>query len=127
MKDARLGLGGGVMASSQANDYVVTYLPEIDDLTITRSDASQRVDANEFVTDSGTRLVASLDRTSLFTLTIPDFSRRVDFTDVYELFGADVVKLLARIQADLGQTSRVVHDIKEPLRSRQVREHLIPA
>ena len=58
---------------------------------------------------------------------MPNFSDRVDFTDIYELFGADVVKLLARIQADLGQTSRVVRDIKEPLRSRHVREYLIPA
>ena len=115
------------MASSQVSDYVVTYVPELDDLTITKSDSTSGADTDEFVTYAGTRLVASLDRTSLLALTISDFSSRVDFTDVYELFGADVVKLLARIQADLGQTSSVVHDIKEPLRSRYVREHLVPA
>jgi hypothetical protein len=118
---------GGVMAGSQVSDYLVTYFPDTDDLTISRSDGTSRVDTDEFVTYAGTLLVASLDRTLLLALTISDFSSRVDFTDVYELFGADVVKLLARIQADLGQTSRVVHDIKEPLRSRHVREHLVPA
>jgi hypothetical protein len=115
------------MAVEQVSDYVVTYFPDSDDLTITRSRESQELDADEFVTYAGTRVVASLDRAFLFGVKIPDFSGRVDFTDVYELFGADVVKLLARIQADLGQTSRVVHDIKEPLRSRHVREYLIPA
>ena len=115
------------MAGSQVSDYVVSYFPDTDDLTITRSDGNSRVDTDEFVTYAGTRLVASLDRTSLLALTISDFSSRVDFTDIYELFGADVVKLLARIQADLAQTPSVVHDIKEPLRSRHVREHLVPA
>lgn len=115
------------MASSKLSDYVVTHLPESDDLTIKRLDAPSGVDTDQFVTYGGTCVVASLDRTSLLAVTIPDFSSRVDFTDVYELFGADVVKLLARIQADLAQTPSVVHDIKEPLRSRHVREYLIPA
>jgi hypothetical protein len=115
------------MARSQVSDYVVTYFPDSDDVTITRSREPQELDADEFVTYAGTRVVAALDRTSLLAVTIPDFSSRVDFTDLYELFGADVVKLLARIQADLEQTCRVVHDIKEPLRSRHVREYLIPA
>ena len=127
MKDVGAESGGEVMAGSQVSDYVVSYFPDTDDLTITRSDGNSRVDTDEFVTYAGTRLVASLDRTSLLALTISDFSSRVDFTDIYELFGADVVKLLARIQADLAQTPSVVHDIKEPLRSRHVREHLVPA
>mgnify|MGYP007090092765 CR=1 FL=1 len=127
MNDLGPESGGGVMASSQVSDYVVTYLPESDHLTIRRLDASSGAGADEFVTYAGTRLVASLDRKSLLGVMIPDFSGRVDFTDVYELFGADVVKLLARIQADLVHTPSVVHDVKEPLRSRHVLDQLVPA
>lgn len=108
-------------------EYRVEYHPDSDDLVITRSAEPIRATAEELRTPGGLELVADSHRRRLVKLIVHRFSRQVDFAEIFEMFGPEMVRMLARMQAELKDTrSTVVRDL-EPLRSRSLQRHLISA
>ena len=110
------------------NDYEVCYSPDNDVLQIalTSTDAST-TGMEQLMTEGGIEVDVDDNRTKLLALRVNKFSRQVDFSELYEMFGESLVIALSEIQSTLSDIRLPIASLPEPMRSRELRSHLIDA
>jgi hypothetical protein len=110
------------------NDYEVRYSPDDDVLQIVLSSTQLSSPGMEqLLTEGGLEVDVDEKRTKLLALRVNEFSRQVDFSELYEMFGESLVITLAEIQSKLEETRQPIPALPEPMRSRELRSHLVDA
>lgn len=107
--------------------YTVTYMPGTDTLDVILNGAEPNTDIEMLRTAGGLEVQTADERSTLVRLTIPTFSRQVDFFELFEMFGHEFVLMLSDIQAELLETHTQVSASRSPMRSRDLRQNLISA
>lgn len=106
-------------------DFLVSYDSESDCARIVRADGLTSDNDTCLTIDSGLELVVDESGLTLVSVAIPEFSRRVDFLEVYQLLGSEVVRLLSQMQSTDGPGDVTIGVEREPLHSRRLRRELI--
>lgn len=106
-------------------DFFVSYDSELDLARIDRADCLTLVDQQLVTTDSGLDMVVTESGSTLVSIAIPEFSRRVDFLEIYRLLGAEAVRLLSQMQSTPSLEAVTIGVSREPLHSRRLRRELI--
>lgn len=109
------------------NEYEVAYDPAHDLLSVRLSSRAYDSEGEQVSTEGGLDLCVDSSRHRLLTVLVPQFSRQVDFSELYDMFGPDFVKTLSVIQSQLTSARAHVTSDRDPLYSSRVRRHLVTA
>lgn len=109
------------------SEYVATYTPADDVLRIRLVGSGDLGDTHTVRTSRDLELLTNEDEDALLGVTVNDFSRRVNFVDLYDIFGGTFVRRLAEIQSTLNAEEARAISRQDPMRSPGRRRQLIDA
>lgn len=109
------------------SDFTAHYEQQGDRLVITRVDAAPAGRVDDFVSQRGVRVQTDVKQRELFRVEIPQFSRHIDFLDLYWMFGEEFVRSLVELQGALTDKQWTISVSRSPLRSRDLLLELTPA